>query len=341
MEDAVNIYDIAKLAGTSKSTVSRVLTNHPNVKEETRKRVLDVMKQYQYQPNSIARGLVNGSIQVIALIVSDIRNPFYSETTWFIERELFKNEYRMFLCCSDNDPKKEREFLEMAKQYNFSGIIMISPINEGYLKQNANTFGCPVILLNRYIDNFPGDILTTDNFQAGYMATRYLIELGHTKIALVSGGRETSTHRDRREGFLKALSAYEIPFQPQYDLTAEQLDLENGYTCGTTLLNLREEAPSAVFCTMDLLAIGVLQAYRQAGKSIPEDLSIVGFDDIPFVRLNGISLTTVRQPYEEIGKKAVAMILRRIRENPEQQQKGVLDCKLIIRDSAAKHEEAL
>lgn len=332
----MNINDIARLAGTSKSTVSRVLTNHPNVKSETRKKVLQIIKQYQYHPNSIAQGLVTGSIKVIALVVSDIRNPYYSETTWYIEKELYKNGYNMFLFCSENDPDKERSFLEMASQFNFSGIVVVSPINEDYLTKCISSLGCPILILNRYIENFTGDVLTTDNFQAGYLAARHLIELGHTRIGILSGANKFSTHRDRREGFLNGLNAYHIQLLKENDFSTDDLCMECGNSFGEKLLSMGTKAPTAIFCTTDLLAIGVMQAYKKAGKSIPGDLSIIGFDNIPFAGLNDISLTTIAQPYKKIGDKAVEMLMTRINSNPSSQQKAILDCELIIRNSTGR-----
>lgn len=330
----MTINDIARLAGTSKSTVSRVLTNHPNVNDATRQKVLDVISQYQYHPNSIARGLVNGGIKVVAVIVPNFKNPFYSEVVWFIERELFKNGYHMFLYCSNNDEEKEKTCLEMTYQYNFAGVIIISPIAQAFLRENARSLGCPIVLLNRYIDQFPGDILTVDNFQAAYVATRHLIELGHRKIAVLAADPEAYTHRDRRSGFLHALSSYQLSLPPEFDCVGD-LTMDGGYHVGETLLAMGEESPTAVFCTSDMMALGLMQAYKNAGRQIPSEFSIVGFDDIPIANLNGISLTTMQQPYEQIGEQAAQMILNRIQNASMAQQKIILDCKLIIRNSTA------
>jgi LacI family transcriptional regulator len=334
----MTINDIAHLAGTSKSTVSRVLTNHPNVNEKTRQRVLDIIQQYQYHPNSIARGLVQGGIKVVAVIVPNFKNPFYSEVVWFIERELFKNGYHMFLYCSNNDTEKERACLEMTHQYNFAGVIIISPISQSYLRDHAASLGCPIVLLNRYIDQFSGDILTVDNFQASYVATRHLIELGHRKIAILSADPDAYTHRDRRSGFLHALSSYQLSLPEKFDCVGD-LTMDGGYHVGEQLSAMEKEGPTAVFCTSDMMALGLMQAYKNVGKKIPEDLSIVGFDDIPIAELAGISLTTMQQPYEEIGNQAAEMILNRIHQPDMPQQKIILDCRLIVRSSTAAPEK--
>ncbi|MCI8514230.1 MAG: LacI family transcriptional regulator [Lachnospiraceae bacterium] len=335
----MTINDIARLAGTSKSTVSRVLTDNPNVNEKTRQRVLDVIQKYQYRPNSIARGLVKGGMQIIAVIVPNFRNPFYSEVIWFIERELFKLGYHMFLYCSNNDTEKERACLEMTFQYNFAGVIIISPIMQAYLQEHADSLGCPVLLLNRYIDQFSGDILTVDNFQAAYVATRHLIELGHQKIAILAADPEAYTHKDRRSGFLHALSSYQLTLPESFDCVGD-LTMDGGYHVGEQLLSMKKNGPTAVFCTSDMMALGLIQAYRNADKKIPEDLSIVGFDDISIASLNGISLTTMQQPYEQIGIQAARMILKRIQNQKLPQQKVILDCKLIVRNSTAAPEPA-
>lgn len=332
----MTINDIAKLAGTSKSTVSRVLTNNPNVKTATRERVLDVIHSYQYQPNSLARGLTQGAINVVALLLPDIRNPFYSEATWFIEKELLKHGYHMFLCCTDHEPEKERLFIEMAEQYNFSGILLFSPVNESFLSEYDPSSKCALVILNRYIDNFSGDILTSDNFQAGYIAARHLINLGHKKIAILSGARLYSTHRERHAGFLQALNAYSLSLPPEYDLHTDSLTMEEGISFGERLLSLGEHAPTAVFCTTDLLAMGIMQAYKLHEKQIPEDLSVIGFDNIPFSNLQGISLTTIRQSYDKIATESVSMLLNRISHHTTDTQRLILDCDLIIRNSTGK-----
>lgn len=328
----MTINDIARLAGTSKSTVSRVLTNSPNVNVNTRNKVIEIIEKYNYSPNSIAQGLVKGSMNIISVIVPNIQNPFYSEVVSFVGQELSKKGYHMFLYCSNNDPEKEAASLEMASQFNFAGTILISFVNDASLVEKSNISKRPLLLLNRYVESDLRDVLTTDNFQISYIATRHLIELGHSRIAIISGGRTTSTHRERREGFLNALSAYRIPLLPEFDCISN-LTMDSGYSHGEKFLSMGDNAPTAVFCTSDMMAIGLMQAYKNAGKSIPGDLSIVGFDDIPIASLNGISLTTVRQPYAEIGKQAVEMILRRIEDNSIPQQKRILDCELIVRNS--------
>lgn len=330
----MTIKDIARLSGTSKSTVSRVLTNHPNVNAKTRERVLSVIKEYQYKPNVMAQSLVSGSMRVISVIVPNIQNQFYSEVVSFIERALFDKGYHMFLYCSDNDPEKEYACIEMASQFNFDGTILISIVNDTQLIEKSAIADRPLLLLNRYIETATHDILTTNNTESSYLATKHLIEMGHRRIAIISGTKETSTHRERRNGFLKALADYNLSFPNDFDCVSD-LTINSGYSYGEHFLSLREAAPTAVFCTSDVIALGLMQAYKNAGKTIPEDLSIVGFDDIPMASLNGISLTTIRQPYEQIGKKAVEMLLNRISDSSLPQQKVILDCEFIARESVA------
>lgn len=330
----MNIFDIARLAGTSKSTVSRVLTNNPNVNPKTRQRVLDVIHATDYCPNSIARGLVSGSLRAVAIIISDIRNPFNAELTWYIEQELYKNNYQMFLCCSDNNEEKENAIFDSIRQYSFAGLILLSAVGSDNLKEKFESLQGRIVLVNRYVDNLAADFLTSDNFQGGYLAARHLIELGHTRIAILSGGHHLSTHHDRREGFLGALSTYHIDLPQLYDMVG-QCDFESGYAAGQALLDMDSNAPSAIFATTDTMALGIIKAYQDHGKTIPDDLSIVGFDDISFTRMSGFSLTTVRQPFDEMGTQTVQMLLKRIQNNPPEQQKIILDCHLVIRDSTA------
>lgn len=340
----MNIQDIARLAGTSKSTVSRVLSNHPYVKEETRQRVLEVIDAYHYRPNAMARGLANGSMSVIALLVSDVRNPFYTEMTWHIQQELNKRGYQLFLCCSNYDALMEKEFYALSSQYSFSGMIVVSLVDETQFLRAMDKLPCPVLLVNQKVEHFPGDVLVTDNYQAGYIAARHLIEQGHSKIAIISCNQQNSSHRERRAGFISALSAYNISLPPAYDFEYDYAIGGYDNKCGQRFyeefMQMGSDAPTAVFCTADIIAVSIIEVFRAAGHSVPEDLSVIGFDDIPFASLDSISLTTIRQPYAKIGRQAVDMILNRIENNPSGQQMAIMDCELIVRGSTAKKATA-
>lgn len=331
----LTISDIAKKAGVSRSTVSRVLTNNPNVNDETRAKIKSVIEESEYQPSSIARGLSLGRVNIIALIIEDIRNPFYSELTWVIERILSKNGYIVVLCDTEYNPEKEILYLKTAKQYGFAGVVMISAMESSSLISILGSIDCPVVLLNRYLKAFEGDVVVTDNFQGGYLATRHLIELGHNKIGMLTGPLDFSTHSDRHRGYKSALEAFNIDYREEYVVQSD-LKMQGGYEYGLSLLEMGKNRPTAVFASNDLMAIGIMEAFKKNGLSVPEGLSIIGFDDIPIASTVGINLTTIRHPYNEIGEKAVELILTKINRKDEQNKKVIFSPKLIIRGSTSQ-----
>lgn len=333
----LTIRDIAKKAGVSRSTVSRVLTDNPNVNTDTRNKVKKIIEENMYQPSYIARGLAQGRINLIALIISDIRNPFYSELTWIIGNILSKNDFIVALFDTENDYENESVYLKTAKQYGFAGVIMVSAMESNNLMSIINSMDCPIILLNRYINSFEGDIVIIDDFQGGYTATRHLIELGHTKIGMLTGDVNYYNQRDRYRGYTSALQAFDIERRNDY-IKHGNLDLQSGYDYGLSLLKMGSERPTAVFAANDVAAIGIMETLKKNGLSIPEDISIVGFDDIPLASTYGINLTTVRYPYDQMGQKAAELILEKVKNDKAQYNKIILNPSLIIRGttSAAK-----
>ena len=330
----MTIDDIARLANTSKSTVSRVLSGNDRVNKNTRDKILEVIDKYNYRPNSVARSLASGKMDVVSVIVPNLLNPFYSTVVWHIERELYNNGYYMFLYCSNDNTEKERMCLEITHQNNFAGCIILSPIGIDYLNEYSSKLKCPVILLNRSFDGFPGDILTVNNFEAAYAATKHLIELGHRKLAVLSAETFAYTHRKRLQGFLQALDDNGIPSREEFIFTGD-LSFEGGNSIGEQILSMHQDMPTAVFCTSDMLAIGMMQTLKLGGVRIPQEISVIGFDDIPPAQFAGIDLTTIRQPYEQIGVLAVQMLIQRIQNAEGPRRHITLNCELIRRHSTA------
>lgn len=327
----LTIDDIARLAGVSRSTVSRVLSNSPNVNPKTRETIRQVISEHQYLPNSLARSLAQGSINIVALIVGDIRNPFYSHLIWYAEQILHQNGYMTLLCNSNYEINKTKEFLDTAVQYGYSGAITVSIGNDESIADKLNNMPCPVVLLNRYLPHFKGDVVVTDNFTGGYMATKHLIELGHTKIGFLKGPVNSAVTHDRFSGYQKAMQNFSITTNSKY-IASGDLSMASGYNYGMHLVSLDKDAPSAVIAGNDLMALGVMNALDQANMQIPDDISLIGFDDIPTASLKGINLTTVRQPTKDLGETAANLIIKRLREDESSRPKKILfDPELIIR----------
>lgn len=332
----VTIKDIARQSGCSVSTVSRVLNDSPFVNENTRHKVQQVIRALDFKPNYFARGLAKGRMNIVACLIGDRWNPFYAELLSSAEEVLNEEGYLAVLCYTNYDSVKEEKYLEAARQYNYAGILMVTAPETPQLVEAIGKLTCPVVLANRYIESFPTDVVLMDNYRGAYIATRHLIELGHKRIAHLSGPKNSTASRDRMRGYRDAMQEAGLDIADNRIFAANLLE-EEGYDFGHLLLDKAIDV-TAVFCGNDMMASGLVKAYRERGKSIPEDLSIVGFDDSPVAVHGTVKLTTVRQYPKEMGQAAAETILRRI-DNPEQPYRRVIFApELIVRDSAAPHK---
>jgi LacI family transcriptional regulator len=334
--DKVTIADIAKTAGVSRSTVSRVITNNPNVKPDTREKIQSIIDSYKYKPSSLARGLAVGKINVIALIIGDIRNPFYSEMVWMVENILTESGYMVVLCDSGYDIEKEVSYLQTVKQLGFSGVILASAMESNDLTAILKTMDCPILLINRYIKSFECDSVLLDNFQGGYIAARHLIELGHTKIGILAGPVKSTSSLERLEGCKQALQNFQIEYREDFVVNGN-LTIEDGYEYGVNLIKSEGDKPTAVFAGNDLMAIGIMEACNEHGLRIPEELSIIGFDDIPYASINKI--TTVKQPLHDMANMVANRILKKIQEDNSENRKFIFTPQLIVRNTTKRLED--
>jgi LacI family transcriptional regulator len=330
----VTIKDIAQKAGVANSTVSRVLTNHPSVDPNTRARVKQIIKELGYRPSGIARGLVTGQINVVSLIIGDIRNPFYAGLTRAIKDILNKEGYMVVVSDTDYDAEKEAAHIQLASQYGFAGVIMVTALETKALISKIKTLDCPVVLLNRYLPSVVTDVVSVDNFQGGYLATEHLIKLGHKNIAHLAGVKNSTVVMDRIKGYAEALKDYGLEFN-ENNITYGDLKKESGYQYTELLLNQKKEA-TAVFCSNDLMALGLIEAMLKKGVSIPNQLSVVGYDDIDMATMAKVELTTVRQPQYEMGQAAAEILLERIQGKSTSNKRIIFTPELIVRESTAE-----
>ena len=338
MAKSVDINYVAKIAGVSRSTVSRVLTNHANVKAETAKKVREAMLHCNYKPNAMARGLVTGKMNVIALVVSDITIPFYTELVALICSNLKEHGYLVCLHNFGGDSGNDDEHLKTLLEYGFAGIIIADARNDPAFGTILKAARCPVVLLNRYIETvLDYDSIVIDNFLGGYMATKHLLELGHRSIAMLTGPKRSTSSIDRHRGFLQALAEYDIV--PSKNLVVEgDLRYSSGYGFVNVLFSDNSRRCSAIFAGNDTMAIGIMSRCREIGIRIPEDISLVGFDDTPMAGASVISLTTVQQPYAQLATLASERLDARIRGDDSARQRLTLVPKLSIRCTTEKYE---
>lgn len=337
-KDKVTINEIAKEAGVSKATVSRVLNNPEKVAETTRKRVLEVIQRRNYRPNPLARALTVRKTGVIGVIVSDISNPFYAVMVRSIEEVCRAYAYYVFLCNTDGREEEEEFYINSLIERRVDGIILGSVDLESESFKRLEEAEIPFIFVSRLPRNREAyDYVMIDNVLGGYIATRYLLSLGHTRIAYLGGRWNTSSNLDRFEGYKKALQEAGIEVQEEYVLCGE-FSMEGGYREGLRIIESGNNRPTAVFCANDAMAIGLLEACRERKVRVPEELSVIGFDDIPLSALGCIQLTTVSQSIASLGALSGKMIIDKISNTEKRnvKQQVVLPPKLVVRRTCAR-----
>ena len=333
----VRIKDIAKKLNISDSTVSRALANHPRISAKTKAQVLGMAQKLNYRPNLIAKSLKIRSTKTIGLIIDDITNPFYPEVVKGCEEVANKNGLNIILCNSDYNQEKENEYINILLSKRVDGALIMPagkklPIIE--LFHEANT---PLV----FIDIKPSDKINvscvyTDQEYGAYIATKYLIELGHKKIALINGPENFSSCKQLESGYLKALSDYNIPLNNRF-LKIFDLKSTGAYEVVKNILKLgKEERPTAALFISDIAAVAAYDAIYETGLNIPEDFSIIGNDDIPTAKNFFPSLTTIAHPKYEIGKKAMEILISELEESKAHSFNQIRYIpELIIRKSSA------
>lgn len=305
----VSIKDIAKAAEVSHSTVSRALSDSPLVSDETRARIQRLAQEMGYSPDAQARSLVMGRTQTIGLVVTSIADPFVAEVVEGIETAAHGYGYSVILASSNNEPDREMDAVDMLRSKRVDGLIVTSSrVGVVYL-EHLERIGVPIVLVNNHSEEMgPYTFsISVDNVHGGYLASRHLINAGHRRIAFVTGPADHSSSLGRQEGYRQALAQAGIDRDPALTLPGD--GRSTGGECALRALLELSDQPSAAFCYNDMTAIGLLRAARAAGLSVPGDLAIVGFDDIPFAAYVHPALTTIAQPKIEMGQQAMDMVM--------------------------------
>lgn len=330
------IKDIARMANVSITTVSRVINKKTDgVSDETRERILKVMKDLNYQPNRIARGLVTKRTNTLGLILPDIANPFFPEIARGVEDTANIYGYNVILCNTDDRPDKEELYINVLREKCVDGVIFTSGINpvSEHIKQLMDC-KMPFVLLDRYmdIDSLPG--VYSDGYDGMYQITRYLLEMGHRNIAFIAGPVHSTTAKHRYDGFKAAVG--ECGFSVDDALVEEgNYKISGGKEAMTRLIG-KGKSFTAVVCANDLMAVGAMEVLRENGYRIPEDISITGFDDIQLSGLIEPKLTTVAQPCYEMGAMATRMLIKLIEGQAMDEREIKLKPKLVIRNSVKR-----
>jgi LacI family transcriptional regulator len=303
-ERRVTIKDVARESGVNVSTVSRALNGEYGVHAETREHVAEIAARLGYRPNRVARGLVTGKSHTLGLVVSDIRNLFFAEVARGAEDAAYRGGYDLVLCNSDLDPEKQLRYVQSLAEKRVDGILMnsVSALSRKQQDQLSG-LGVPIVLLNRGATRHGFSTISADNEAGGALAAEYLLKLGHRRIAHLTGPRHHGNMTDRARGFVRALKA----------VHPVVLHGKNNFAGGTELARkLLEQHPqiTAIFVGSDTMAFGVMRALLEAGRRIPRDVSVIGFDNVELSSIVHPPLTTIHQPKYEIGQAAVEILLR-------------------------------
>ncbi|WP_034264831.1 LacI family DNA-binding transcriptional regulator [Actinospica robiniae] len=334
MANPVGMKDVARAAGVSMGTVSNVLNRPELVSPETRDQVQLVIRRLGYVRSESARQLRAGQSRLLALLVLDMGNPFFVDVARGAGRAGQHAELGVMVCNSDQSPGTEADYLEMFAEQRVRGVLVTPADSTGRSLEVLRRHDIPFVLVDRQAQGAHGCSVSVDDVAGGALALRHLIAAGHRSIAYVSGPPELAQIRDRRNGALQAVAEAGLPAETLVELTTQRLDVAAGRDAGARLLGLANR-PTAAFTANDLIALGVLQAMFAAGVRVPEDIAIVGYDDIEFAAAAAVPLTSVRQPAEAMGALAAELLLEESGDQAEahRHRQVVLQPELVVRAS--------
>lgn len=327
------IIDVAKKAGVSIQTVSRVINNRHDVSPETRERILVTIKELNYQPFAYARGLAANRTYTLGLVTADFSDFWFSHVVTGAEKEASEHGYCFMLGNSTCEPENEPKFLELLTQRRVEGVLFVRANCENEYEHllRLKEFKVPVVTTGHYLPDVGLAMVDVDNISGGRKATDYLIELGHTRIAMITGPSNWKSVVDRHNGYVQAMQAAGIPVDPELVLGDTWLH-RNGYE-NTKLLLEKGKQFSAIFAHNDRIARGAIHALYEAGLRVPEDVSVIGYDDIPEAEYSDPPLTTIRQPMDEIGQAATRLLIQMIEDSSVAPEQIMFDTTLVIRSS--------
>lgn len=329
--DDVTIIDVANEAGVSYATVSRVVNNKGSINPETREKVLRAMAKLGYVANLQARSLAGGRSHVVGLLVHGIDTAYIGEIIRGIDDELANANYDLMLYTTHRRKTKESTYVATLTRGLADGLLLVLPRNHTAYIETLQRRNFPYVLIDHRGIEQDGPAVGATNWQGAYDATQYLIELGHQRIGFITGALDISVSIDRLEGYKAALREANLPIDPELIREGDFLQ-PRAYSCASELMSLPNR-PTAIFASNDVSAFGVMEAIREHRLRIPDDVSIIGFDDIPQSGHTHPTLTTVRQPLEEMGRKATQMLLQYLSGSKTEAERIQLPTKLVIRES--------
>ena len=333
MEKKVTIRDVAAAAGVSHQTVSRVINDRPDVADETRRRVWQLIEELGYQPSAIARGLASKRTYTLGLITADFSDYFFTQVIVGAEVEARKRGYFFMLCSTERNLADEPEYLKLLTERQVDGILFARPSTEDDSRHIVSLIqqGVPLVTTAYWLSGEKLTVVDVDNVDGGLQATECLIELGHRKIGMITGPGGWKSVNDRTEGYRFALERAGIPFDGSL-IEHGDWSYEGGYEAMGRLL-AKTPKVTALFAQNDQMAVGAMRALHEAGRKIPDDVAIIGYDDVPAAAYSHPPLTTIRQPMQQVGEVATRLLIELINDPDAERKEVLLKTELIRRQT--------
>lgn len=342
MNAPVTMRQIATIAKVSIGTVSHVINDTATVRPKLRERVLEAIRSLGYQPSALAQGLRRKRTNMLGMIIPDITNPFFPGVVRGAEDVAYRSSYRIILCNADNDADKESSYVRELRSYQVAGLLII-PSGGVDIAAHLRTYtsaSVPVVCIDRVPEGWKGDAVLVANENGAYEGTRHLIEMGHRRLAVITGPLKLTNAAERLKGFKRALDEARLKIDPEFVQEA-RFDAASGYQSAMRILRMLPR-PTAIFACNDLMAFGVLQAVRELNIRCPKDLSILSFDSLEFTKLTAPPLTSIYQPGYQVGATAARLLLQRIDGTQVAPKRLLLPTELMRRESVgppADHPE--
>lgn len=328
------IRDVASRAGVSIATVSRVLNKTAQVKQDKRERVIEAIEALGYTPNQLARSLVQKKTGGVGVILPAVGGEFFSEFLHGVDVTTRDKGYFLLISASHGSMEELKVVLQ-GLQHRVDGLIILSPVSDGRVLRPIIPTAIPVIIINVNAMNEPCNTINFDNYNGAFLATAHLLERGHRRIAVLKGPAHAYDAKERLRGYREALRSYDIIPTPGYELEGDYSP-SSGYHAAGNILQL-DPRPTAIFCANDQSAIALMGALQNAGMQIPQDISIVGFDDIPGSKYTSPTLTTIRAGIRQLGILAIEKLLEINQKKGSKPDHQMLPSSLVIRQSTADY----
>ena len=341
-ERTVTLRDVAARAGVHPATASRALNPETRllVREDTARRVLEAAEVLGYHPNPVARSLRTRRSNTVGVLIPDLTNPLFPPIVRALEDRLAAAGYVALIGNTDGDGERERLVFQRMRARHVDGMVLATAHLSDPLLADAARAGLPVVLMNRMAQDHSLDSVSVDNERGMRMAVAHLAGEGHKRIAHIAGPQEVSTGLSRYRGFISAMAAHGLEADPDLIITAKAFSIEEGLRCTRALLERRSGGGTAVAAGNDMLAVGCFAALEEAGLGCPADLSVVGFNDMPFIDRLRPPLTTVRFPHYQLGTEAAQLLLERIGGQSGPVRVLYLAPELVVRGSTAPYRRS-